>query len=328
MSKFTFTNKAGVSLAIAPFLALDTYNHIPDPKTISVTSLLKPIRMVILTKRNDELKKEIEFVDLAPSSMGSAYHARLEQAWQDRALLRGIFQAFGYSEEQLERTIVNPTAEQLQIKNVIPIYTERRFYKDVAGWKITGQADLILNHHLHDFKSSSVWGYIYDSNAEDYIAQGSMYRWLSDGLIRGDDLFIEYLFTDWSQQEARRKPDYPQTRVLQKMYKLWPLDKTEQYVREKLSQIDDLYDADQDHLPECTKEELWQTDTVYKYFKNPTAKRATRNCSSYAEAQEMVDAKGGIVKTVPGEVKRCTYCGVVDICHQAARLKDQGLLTP
>lgn len=323
---YDFTNKAGVSLAIAPFLALDTYQYDPDPRTISVTTLIKPIRMLVLTKRNQELMKSVDLIEMVASSMGSAYHARLEQAWKDPQLLRAVFKSFGYGDHELARVFVNPTDDAVMAPDVIPVYTEKRFYKEVNGWKLTGQADLILNGALHDFKSSSVWGYIFDSNAEDYIAQGSIYRWLSDGKIRGGLLHIEYLFTDWSQQEARRKKDYPQLRVMQKKYPLWSLEETEKYVIDKLNRLDDLYDMEQSLLPLCSREDLWQSDTVYKYFKNPSAKRATKNYTNYADAQAAADQNGGIVKTVPGEVKRCNYCNVVDICHQAARLKDQGLL--
>lgn len=324
---YNFTNKAGVSLAIAPFLALDTYQYDPDPRAVSVTTLIKPIRMLVLIKRNQDLQKEVDLIEMAASSMGSAYHARLEQAWSNPELLRSVFHSFGYTDDQLARVVINPTDDAVMAPDVVPVYTEKRFYKEVAGWKLTGQADLILNGWLHDFKSSSVWGYIFDSNAEDYVAQGSIYRWLSDGIIKGDQLYIEYLFTDWSQQEAhRKKEDYPQLRVMQKEYNLWSLDQTEKYVIDKLRRLDDLYDMDQSLLPKCTKEDLWQSDTVYKYFKNPSSKRATKNCDSYTEAQALVDKKGGIVKTVPGQVKRCNYCNVVDICEQAKDLQKQRLL--
>lgn len=323
---YDFTNKAGVSLAIAPFLALDTYQYDPDPRAISVTTLIRPIRMLVLTKRNQDLQKEIDLIELAASSMGSAYHDRLEKAWKSPELLRAVFHSFGYTDEQLSRVFVNPTSEALLPENAVRVFTEKRFHKEVNGWKLSGQADLILNGWLHDFKSGSVWGYIFDSNAEDYVAQGSIYRWLSDGEIAHDTLHIEYLFTDWSQQEARKKKDYPQMRIMQREYKLWSLEETEKFVLDKLAQLDDLLDVEQPNLPQCTREDLWQSDTVYKYFKNPSAKRATKNCDTYTEAQALVDQKGGVVKTIPGQVKRCNYCNVVDICEQAKELEKQRLL--
>ena len=38
------------------------------------------------------------------------------------------------------------------------------------------------------------------------------------------------------------------------------------------------------------------------------------------------DGDVGIIKTVPGQVKHCPYCPVVDICTQAERMRSEGRL--
>ncbi|HUW67835.1 MAG TPA: hypothetical protein VMW20_07275 [Candidatus Nanoarchaeia archaeon] len=320
-----FINTKGVSLSMAPFLALDTYDYSDDPNTISVTSLMKPARSIILGIQNPGVEKEVELMEMAPSAMGSAMHARLEAAWKDRDLVNDILSTYGYK-HLLDKIDINPETTDPER---MAIYTERRFKRKLSnGYTLTGQADLIVNGYLHDLKTCSVWSAIYDSNAEDYKLQGSLYRWLSDGLITEDVIIIEMLFTDWSKTAALKDTQsYPQTRILNKEYPLMSMEETEAYIMDKLATIEDFMDAAQSELPQCTKEELWQTDPKYKYFKSPTSKRATKVYTNSQEAYDRMNSEGcGLVKEFPGEVKRCNYCPVVDICDQAKTMEQQGLL--
>jgi hypothetical protein len=140
---------------------------------------------------------------------------------------------------------------------------------------------------------------------------------------------IHYIFTDWSSSQAARDPKYPQTRVITKEYPLWSIEQTEHYIKTKLKEFKGCLDKSQTDLPECTKEELWESDTKYKYYKNPAKMaRATKNYDTLDEANARLAADGrvGTVVTVPGEVKACRYCEVSDICEQAQNLINQGRL--
>jgi hypothetical protein len=125
-----------------------------------------------------------------------------------------------------------------------------------------------------------------------------------------------------------RDPKYPQTRVLTKSYPLWSVEQTDKFIKDKLADITRLFDKPQEELPECTSEELWESQTKYKYFKNPNAQRATKNFDSLDEANNRManDGMVGTVKTVRGEVKACRYCEVSGICKQAQNLILQGRL--
>ena len=48
------------------------------------------------------------------------------------------------------------------------------------------------------------------------------------------------------------------------------------------------------------------------------AGRSTKNFDSMAEAKAHLSEKGhkGVIKIIPGEVKRCGYCAAYDICTQ------------
>jgi len=43
-----YANVSDVPLALAVFLATDSYDYNPDPNTVSATTLLKPIRQIVL----------------------------------------------------------------------------------------------------------------------------------------------------------------------------------------------------------------------------------------------------------------------------------------
>ncbi len=193
---------------------------------------------------------------------------------------------------------------------------------------ISGKYDLVVDGTLSDYKSTSVWTYIYDSNALKYTQQGSIYKWLAPDRITDNKIDIQFIFTDWSSAQAMRDSKYPQSRVLTKSYPLWSVEQTEHFIKTKLNDITNLSDKSQDELPECTSEELWESETKYKYFKNPNAQRATKNFDNLEEANIRLANDGGvgIVNTVRGEVKACRYCEVVDICKQARNLINQGRL--
>ena len=59
---------------------------------------------------------------------------------------------------------------------------------------VSGKYDLVLDGQLSDYKSTSVWTYIYGSKVEDYIKQGSIYKWLSPDKITSDYININYIF--------------------------------------------------------------------------------------------------------------------------------------
>ena len=88
-------------------------------------------------------------------------------------------------------------------------------------------------------------------------------------------------------------------------------------------------DTPQEGLPECTDEELWATDETFKYYKNPNKlDRSTKNFKTMDEAliRKSEDGDVGIIKTVPGTVKHCPYCPVVNICTQAEAMRVSGRL--
>lgn len=334
-----YCNNNEVSLSVAGWLAHDTYDHNPDPDTISVTSLIKPVKEIVLAKRiAADLAEEVkagglgdpipdDVINMVASSMGTAFHDSIEAAWLSPNLKETLI-ALGQPKSVVNRITVNPPIDEPLPPRAIPVYMELRRSRKVGNYTISGKFDFLMGGRLEDFKSTSTFTYVNKTNDDKFKLQGSIYRWLNEDIVTCDHMAIQYIFTDWSKQRTS-DPAYPQQRVLEYKIPLVSVANTDKYIKARLRQVDKLADYPQSEMPDCTPEELWQKDPVFKYFKNPDGKRATKNCATLAEANQVKAAAGGVgvVKTVHGEAKACNYCKGASICEQRQRLVDSKLLT-
>lgn len=326
--KKALTNDHNISLAMAVWLANDGYNagvnpH-PDHEMVSVTTLLKPTRAFILSQRVPEDQLSIDVTDLIPSRMGHAIHDSIEKAWSQG--YAPAMRKLGYPEKVIENVMINPPEPR---EDGIDIYLEQRAYRMVDGVVISGQFDAVIDGELNDTKSTSVYGFLNDSNDWEHQMQLSIYRWLNPELITSDIAQIQYCFTDWQRMMVKQNPKYPPHRVHQKTITLLSLEETERWVKRKIAEIRANVQKKQADMIECTQYELWMSDPVHKYYSNPeTAKaggRATKNFDNYPAAAEHMRTKGkgkGTIVTVQAEPKRCGYCNAMPICEQAKRLLD------
>lgn len=207
-------------------------------------------------------------------------------------------------------------------EDTIPVFTEQRRFKEFDGVIITGQLDLSINGELDDTKSTSVWNWIKGSKDEDYILQGSIYRWLFQDVITTDLFRIQFIFTDYQKSMAKHTKDYPPKMLMEKTFKLLSIQETEAFIRNKLAEIRKNVRLPQSEMIRCTDEELWRSDPVWKYYSNPeTAKKGGKASKNFDNAQDaqlhMSKAGKGVVVLVPGKVKACGYCPAFPICEQA-----------
>lgn len=314
------TNQTSVPMAIAVWAVNDTYDYVRDPKYISVTSLLKPIRQIILQRRVDMEKVSSDVEDYLARAMGTSIHDSIEKAWTTN--YADCMKKLGYQDSLIQRIKINPDKNSLKDED-IPIYLEKRNIKEFNGWKIGGKFDFVADGLLHDNKSTTSMKWQKGSSDKDYCLQGSIYRWLNQDIIKDDVIRINFVFTDWSKLAALKDPTYPQHRSMFKDIPLLSLAETEKYMFEKLSLLNRFMNAPEGDIPECSDEELWRTPTKYKYFANPSAARATKNFDSQLEANTYLMKQGkGIIKIVPGEARRCSYCNASAICSQFKRMND------
>jgi hypothetical protein len=272
----------------------------------------------------------MDLQDLLARKLGNAIHDSIEGSW-----LRGHARALkllGYDEETVSRVMINPTDEALAKVRAsgevpIPVYLEQRAIKQFEGWNIGGKFDMCADGIVQDHKSTGVYTWIKGGRDEDHILQGSLYKWLHPDKITADYMEINYIFTDWSKAMANSTPNYPDTRLKTKRLPLMSTDEVEHWVSTRLALFLRYRDLPEEQIPDCTPEELWQSESKFKYYsdaakaKLPGA-RSTKNFDSKSEAHAFMASKGGVgvVKEVPGEPKRCGYCDGAPGCKQRERL--------
>lgn len=313
------TNHTGISLPLAVWLAADGYDFHPgQSKAISATSLLKPVRQILLKERlTEQDATPPDLTDLIASRLGHTIHDGIEKAWT--ANYRDSMRKLGYPEQLIQRVAINPKVLK---EGMLPVYLEQRLYREILGYKISGKFDMIIEGEVHDFKSTSTFA-TKGTKDEDYRLQGSIYRWLNPEKVTADHMFIHFIFTDWQKHEARRNPNYPQSRVQDRRIELLSLEETEAWITNKLRALEDAADLPETEIPYCNDKDLWRGDTVWKFYldpkkaNDPTA-RATKSEDSLVAARAYQASKGGrgVIVEVPGKVKACSYCPAFPICSQ------------
>ena len=325
MSNQRFANVNDVPLALAIFLASDFYDYNDEQNTISATTLLKPLRQIVLPPRIPPGQGLPNLADMLNSRMGTAIHDGIERAWRDNHV--NAMLALGYPQRIIDRVQINPEHHELT-EGDIPIYLEQRLQRQLGKWNITGKFDFIGEGRVQDFKSTSVFTYQKQTNADKWAWQGSLYRWLDPKKITQSEMEIHYIFTDWKANLAKTDPSYPTKQFLTQRIPLFSLSETENFVSNKLSLIDQYWSAEEQDIPPCTDEELWRTEPMFKYYKNgnTSAKRSTKNFDSRQDALIYMSQNGnaGAIKEVPGQVTACKYCPAFMACSQKDTLIASG----
>jgi hypothetical protein len=319
-----FANVSEVPLALAVFLASDYYDYSDDPTEISATTLLKPLRQIILATRVPPGDGLVNLADMMNNRMGAAIHDGIEKAWVTN--YAKAMQAIGLPQRVIDRVRINPKPEELT-EDILPIYLEQRLKRKIGKWTVTGKFDFVGEGKVQDFKSTSTFTYKKQVNADKYTQQGSIYRWLDPKLITQDEMDIHYIFTDWKPAMAKTDPAYPPKRFHKQSFPLMSLQETENFIRRKIELIEQYWDAPEDDIPLCDDDELWRSEPIFKYYKNPAkTARSTKNFDTRAEAMIRMaeDGNVGIVKEVPGQVTACKYCPAFAACTQKDQLVASG----
>ena len=321
----TYSNRANMPLSLAVWLTHDTYDHDARSNHISATSLLRPVRQTVLAQRVPAEDLITDVTDVAASRMGSAIHDMIESAWVDNHELN--MARLGIPEKVISRVRVNPSEDDLlENPDIIPVYLEQRSEREIDGFIVSGKFDFVGDGRLEDFKSTGTYTYLNKTNDEKYILQGSIYRWLNPDIITRDEMAIAFIFKDWSAAKAAASKNYPSTPMLEYVLPLKSSAETEAYIRNKLAQIKQFSASPEDQIPECSAEDLWRKPTVWKYYKKPEAKRATKVHTNAAEAHAFANLNGGFVREFPGSVTACKYCDAFTVCTQKDRYIASGEL--
>lgn len=323
-----FANVSEVPLALGVFLASDYYDYDNTPNTISTTTLLKPLRQIILPSRMPPGDGLVNLADMMSNRLGAAVHDGIERAWLSN---HGVaMKAMGYPQRVIDKIVVNPTPRYLvENPDAIPIYLEQRLKKKMGKWTITGKFDFVGEGRVQDFKTASVWSYMNQVNANKQTLQGSIYRWLDPELITQDEMDIHHIFMDWKAGMVKTDPNYPPQRFKRQIFPLLSVNSTQLFIEKKVHLIETYWETHEEELPLCEDEDLWRSEPVFKYYKNPAkTARSTKNFDNVHDARlrSIEDGSVGLIKEVPGQVTACKYCPAFAICSQKDQLIAAGQL--
>lgn len=325
----SLTNLKELPLPLAVWLAGNEYDyHREFKKYLSATTLLKPLKSTILGMRvsPDSVTKDVS--DFLATRRGTAIHDSIEKTWTTEELRTQAMRTLGMPDNVIARFKVN-SDEPMEPGNRY-VSMEQRAFKECNGWTIGGQYDFVKDGQLYDFKTTSTYAYTTDSHDKDYQLQGSIYRWLNPDLIKNDTICICFIFMDWSRANAEKDKDYPQIPAGYKYIPLLSIQETEKYISDRINIINEHINSDEEYLPECTQDELWQMPSTYKIYKDSMATRALKVFDTPMEAYQALPEyikkyPTAFVKKVEGYVKRCAYCPAFEICKQKDKYKIKGI---
>lgn len=301
------TNKHNLPQPLYRALARDDYEN---KAKFSATSLIKSPRQRLLMQRHWK-KIEVDAVDRLWMVLGTLAHLMLQRAGDDNALV--------------EETL---WASQRLISDAwIPSQSYGLHYYGKPT--IASTFDRYSSEGIiQDWKLTSVWAYILGGLKPEWEAQVNIYAWLArlHGL-EVSKLQIIALFRDHVKGRAEREPDYPDIPIQIINVPLWPHDKTEAYVNERVRLHLEAEELADDDLPLCTPEERWVRDEKWA-VKKRGGKKAIKNgvFDSLVDAQKRCDQLGADVVYIehrPGESARCkkhgegnAYCDAAPFCNQ------------
>lgn len=287
-----WTNKLNLPAPLAAAIRNDSYVQVGR---ISATGLLQPPQKKVLEYRyRDQITTDVS--ENIFSLFGQAIHSVLERS---------------------------ATPNEL---------AEKRYIANVRGWDVSGQVDLFETLHasgglLSDYKTVGTVSFQIGDKPE-WESQLNIYAWLfSKHGVKVNELQIVAILRDWSLRKAARDKEYPQAGVQLIKIPLWPLEKTEKFVEDRVQKHQAAQECLDKNLPPCTPEERWSTPGVYAVMK-AGRKNAVRLFDSAAEANALVLTNGAGYSTVyrPGENIRCaSYCKAAPFCPQLKREQPEGV---
>lgn len=270
------TNRMNLPQPLVDAVRNDSYDGPKDPNSISVTTLLKPPRMVALEKQFAEQLEE-DASERIWSLMGQVVHGILERA---------------------DKTGV----------------AERRLTIQVEGWTVSGAMDRYIYGTLQDYKTVTAYKFKDGGVPIEYEQQLNIYS----EILRQhghpvDRAEIVGILRDWSKLEARRDANYPQTQVLVRPVLLWPSDRAQKFIRERVI----LHQQARVTLPMCSGDDRWARPDKFAVMK-AGASKATKLYDNHADAEKHATTdKNYSVEIRVGENIRCAnYCAVSEFCSQ------------
>jgi hypothetical protein len=274
----------------APLVAAVSQQRTPTPDSISVTTLISPPQIRLLTLQHwAELEEDAS--DRIWATMGSLMHLLLAQ----HAPSEG---------HQAERTLET----------------------EIEGVKVTGTFDLFVEDGtVIDYKFVSVWT-TKDGIKPEWAQQLNCYAEL---LRRAGEtvtaLKIVAIYRDWSKNKAHDH-SYPQAQVQTFDVALWSQSHAQEFLSYRVRLHLDAQEAGIGNslAYDCSDEERWARPTKYAVMKRGNKKAIKLHDIQADAALHAAGSSDYYVEERPGAQVRCeSYCAVARFCPQYAKLREQ-----
>ena len=317
-------NDLNIDWVIAGWLASNTYTGSNDGNYLSASGLVRSVRQTVLSKLMSRTNSEdpVDISTMLSSSIGTALHRDIQAVWEDENVIKEGLKALGFNKlDKIKVNSENPNEDDINL------WFEKRVTKEINGWNITGQFDLVVNDTIHDFKSTSVYTYINKSKVKDYSIQLSVYRWLNPELITNDvHGVIHYIFTNWNKNFLHSIDGYPEHPFVSINVPLMSLQETEEMILKRIRDIE-YYSENLSELPRCEDHTLMIDKPIWQYFASETSTKAAKNFENKLEALKYMQTKGkGKVLLKQQEPVGCKYCNCCSMCSQYREFIKTGVL--
>ena len=313
----TITNSTALPAHLVAALEDDDYD--PGLSDLTVTTLLKPARMVWLERQHPEARDR-DASEMAQILIGKAVHdyihARAQRpVWQNVIAAARMVEA-GIDSSQFKTMIADAVRALREYED--DLNDNRRLYLRVDGTVVGGQTDYfeIDGGHLCDYKTVSIWEWRRGLR-EEREQQLNLYAELlrrQNPPIPVNEMTACCIFRDWTATRASYEKDYPPQSIMEIDVPIWPDGEAALFLRERVATLNA---AGPDTL--CTDEERWISHDFA--VQKAGAKRAYRVFDTREDAEELLATVGPEYELEErvGEPTRCKFfCGPgrAGLCEQ------------
>jgi len=205
---------------------------------------------------------------------------------------------------------------------------EENLFIEIDGWLVKGGVDVQRQGNrvkIIDYKFTKSFKY-QKNDFSDWEEQLNIYAYMvrkAKG-YEVDELEVVMFVRDFSPGQVKNK-GYPPASVVPVPITLWPVEKQEAFIRERITIHKDARRAAEwgEPLPKCSDLERWKRESDYAVMK-PGGKRATKVCANQVAAEEcrkkMKKPDDYEIVHREDDPTRCLgdYCGVAGFCEQWA----------
>jgi len=314
------TNKHGLPDAIVQATMVDKHVVRGD---ISVTQLIDAPQIRQLKRYND---LEEDAMDRIWALLGTAVHHILERSeissTEARKLIEAASILIEQGEDKAAEWIKKFVVEKFPDSTNDNVMLETTLTMNFEGMDISGTIDKFNKEEgiLEDYKTCSVWAYVYEESKKKWYAQQNLYAFmLRKRGYEVKEARIVAIFRDWSASKKKMSKDYPPHPVMIIPIKLYDEDFMRNYISNRVA----LHRASEDgNTPDCTGKERWAKGDSFA-VKMAGRKKALRVLDKEKFAQAFIDKEQHkydskmYIESRPGEDGRCDkYCAVAAVCPQ------------